>query len=90
MNAAFGGADFLAGKLATGLVPATATRWRTFSTLPPALWVLASTRGDAGASVRRACLQAEATLCSESTDVESKGSWKNHGRGDHRRARDPL
>jgi hypothetical protein len=27
----------------TGLVPATATRWRAFSTLPPALWVLAST-----------------------------------------------
>ena len=34
---------FLAGKLATGLVPATATCWRAFSTLPPALWVLAST-----------------------------------------------
>ena len=42
MNAAFGGADFLAAKLATGLVPATATCWRAFSTLPPALWVLAS------------------------------------------------
>jgi hypothetical protein len=43
INAAFIGAGFLAGTLATGLVLATATRWRTFSTLPPALWVLAST-----------------------------------------------
>jgi hypothetical protein len=43
VNAAFVGAGVLAGKLATGLVPATATRWRTFSALPPALWVLAST-----------------------------------------------
>jgi hypothetical protein len=43
VNAAFIGAGFLAGTLATGLVLATATRWRTFSTLPPALWVLAST-----------------------------------------------
>ena len=43
VNAAFIGAGFLAGTLATGLVLATATRWRTFSSLPPALWVLAST-----------------------------------------------
>jgi hypothetical protein len=43
VNAAFIGAGFLAGTVATGLVLATATRWRTFSTLPPALWVLAST-----------------------------------------------
>jgi len=43
VNAAFIGAGFLAGTLATALVLATATRWRTFSTLPPALWVLAST-----------------------------------------------
>jgi hypothetical protein len=43
VNAAFIGAGFLAGTLATGLVLAIATRWRTFSTLPPALWVLAST-----------------------------------------------
>jgi len=43
VSAAFIGAGFLAGTLATGLVLATATRWRTFSTLPPALWVLAST-----------------------------------------------
>jgi hypothetical protein len=43
VNAAFIGAGFLAGTLATGLVLATATRWRTFSTLPPALWGLAST-----------------------------------------------
>jgi hypothetical protein len=43
VNAAFIGAGFLAGTLATGLVLATATRWRTFSTLPPALWVLATT-----------------------------------------------
>jgi hypothetical protein len=43
VNAAFIGAGFLAGTVATGLVLATATRWRTFSTLPPALWVLAAT-----------------------------------------------
>jgi hypothetical protein len=43
VDAAFIGAGFLAGTVATGLVLATATRWRTFSTLPPALWVLAST-----------------------------------------------
>jgi hypothetical protein len=42
VNAAFIGAGFLAGTLATGLMLATATRWRSFSTLPPALWVLAS------------------------------------------------
>ena len=48
VNAAFIGAGFLAGTLATGLVLATATRWRTFSTLPIALWVLAThaARGD--------------------------------------------
>jgi hypothetical protein len=39
----FIGAGFLAGTLATGLVLLTATRWRTFSLLPPALWVLATT-----------------------------------------------
>jgi hypothetical protein len=43
VSAAFIGAGFLAGTLATGLVLATATRWRTISTLSPALWVLAST-----------------------------------------------
>jgi hypothetical protein len=42
VNAMFIGAGFLAGTLATGLVLARATRWRTFSTLPPALWVLAT------------------------------------------------
>jgi hypothetical protein len=42
VNAMFIGAGFLAGTLATGLVLATATRWRSFSTLPPALWVLAT------------------------------------------------
>jgi hypothetical protein len=42
VNAAFIGAGFLAGTLATGLVLAYATRWRTFSTLPIALWVLAT------------------------------------------------
>ncbi len=42
VNAAFIGAGFLAGTLATGLVLRFATRWRTFSTLPIALWVLAS------------------------------------------------
>ena len=48
VNAAFIGAGFLAGTLATGLVLAFATRWRSFSLLPPALWVLATTpaRGD--------------------------------------------
>ena len=43
MNAAFIGAGFLAGTLATGLVLWKATRWRSFSLLPPALWVLATT-----------------------------------------------
>src|SRR3954451_14012514 len=43
VNAAFIGAGFLAGTLATGLVLRYATRWRTFSTLPIALWVLATT-----------------------------------------------
>ena len=43
VNAAFIGAGFLAGTVATGLVLATAKRWRTFSTLPIALWVLATT-----------------------------------------------
>jgi hypothetical protein len=43
VNAAFIGAGFLAGTLATGLVLRFATRWRSFSTLPPALWVLATT-----------------------------------------------
>lgn len=42
VNAAFIGAGFLAGTVATGLVLAFATRWRTFSTLPIALWVLAT------------------------------------------------
>jgi hypothetical protein len=43
VNAAFIGAGFLAGTLATGLVLWKAKRWRTFSTLPIALWVLATT-----------------------------------------------
>jgi hypothetical protein len=43
VNAAFIGAGFLAGTLATGLVLFAATRWRSLSTLPPALWVLATT-----------------------------------------------
>lgn len=43
VNAAFIGAGFLAGTLATGLVLWRAKQWRTFSTLPVALWVLAST-----------------------------------------------
>jgi hypothetical protein len=42
VNAAFIGAGFLAGTVATGLVLAMASRWRTFSTLPIALWVLAA------------------------------------------------
>jgi hypothetical protein len=42
VNAAFIGAGFLAGTVATGLVLAFASRWRTFSTLPIALWVLAA------------------------------------------------
>ena len=43
VNAAFIGAGFLAGTLATGLVLRFATHWRSLSTLPPALWVLATT-----------------------------------------------
>jgi hypothetical protein len=43
VSAAFIGAGFLAGTLATGLVLFAATRWRSLSTLPPALWVLATT-----------------------------------------------
>jgi hypothetical protein len=43
VNAAFLGAGFLAGTLATGLVLWRARHWRTFSTLPIALWVLATT-----------------------------------------------
>jgi hypothetical protein len=42
-NGAFIGAGFLAGTLATGLVLFVATRWRSLETLPPALWVLATT-----------------------------------------------
>jgi hypothetical protein len=43
VNAAFLGAGFLAGTLATGLVLFATTRWRSLETLPPALWVLATT-----------------------------------------------
>jgi hypothetical protein len=43
VNAAFIGAGFLAGTLATGLVLFATRRWRSFSMLPPALWVLAAT-----------------------------------------------
>ena len=42
VNAAFIGAGFLAGTIATGLVLFAATRWRSLHTLPPALWVLAT------------------------------------------------
>ena len=42
VNAAFIGAGFLAGTLATGLVLYAAQRWRSLSLLPPALWVLAT------------------------------------------------
>jgi hypothetical protein len=42
VSAAFIGAGFLAGTLATGLVLWLARHWRTFQTLPIALWVLAS------------------------------------------------
>jgi hypothetical protein len=42
VSAAFIGAGFLAGTLATGLVLWLARRWRTFQTLPIALWVLAT------------------------------------------------
>ena len=40
-SAAFMGAGYLAGVVATGLVVFYATRWRMLSTLAPALWVLA-------------------------------------------------
>jgi hypothetical protein len=43
VSAAFIGAGFLAGTLATGLVLGAAKRWRSLQTLPPALWVLATT-----------------------------------------------
>lgn len=43
VNAAFIGAGFLAGTLATGLALFATRRWRSFSLLPPALWVLATT-----------------------------------------------
>jgi hypothetical protein len=42
VNAAFIGAGFIAGTVATGLVLALAPRWRSFHTLPIALWVLAT------------------------------------------------
>jgi hypothetical protein len=42
-SAAFIGAGFAAGTLATGLVLFATTRWRSLETLPPALWVLATT-----------------------------------------------
>jgi hypothetical protein len=43
VNAAFIGGGFLAGTLATALALFATKRWRSFSTLPPALWVLATT-----------------------------------------------
>jgi hypothetical protein len=43
VNAAFIGAGFLAGTLATGLVLFATKRWRSLATLPPALWILATT-----------------------------------------------
>jgi hypothetical protein len=42
VNAAFIGAGFLAGTLATGLVLFATSRWRSLATLPPPLWVLAT------------------------------------------------
>lgn len=42
VNAAFIGAGFIAGTVATGLVLALKPRWRSFHTLPIALWVLAT------------------------------------------------
>src|SRR4029453_1953944 len=45
VNAAFIGSGYLAGTLATGLVVFATTRWRSLQTLPPALWVLATTLG---------------------------------------------
>jgi hypothetical protein len=43
VNAAFIGAGYLSGTLATGLVVFATARWRSLQTLPPALWVLATT-----------------------------------------------
>jgi hypothetical protein len=43
VDAAFIGAGFLAGTLATGLVLFATSRWRSLQVLPPALWVLATT-----------------------------------------------
>jgi hypothetical protein len=43
VSAAFIGAGFLAGTLATGLVLFATRRWRSLQTLPIALWVLATT-----------------------------------------------
>jgi hypothetical protein len=43
VNAAFIGSGYLAGTLATGLVVFATARWRSLQTLPPALWVLATT-----------------------------------------------
>jgi hypothetical protein len=43
VNAAFIGAGFLAGTIATALVLFATGRWRSLQTLPPALWVLATT-----------------------------------------------
>jgi hypothetical protein len=40
VSAAFLGGGYIAGVVATGLVLFVATRWRSFRTLPPALWVL--------------------------------------------------
>ena len=42
VNAAFIGAGFLAARSRPGWCCSKATRWRTFSLLPPALWVLAT------------------------------------------------
>jgi hypothetical protein len=42
VSAAFIGAGFLAGTLVTGLVLGATKRWRSLQTLPPALWVLAT------------------------------------------------
>jgi hypothetical protein len=42
VSAAFIGAGFLAGTLATALVLFGTRRWRSLQTLPPALWVLAT------------------------------------------------
>jgi hypothetical protein len=43
VNGAFIGAGFLAGTGATALVLFATSRWRSLETLPPALWVLATT-----------------------------------------------